>query len=78
MDEKLKRAYAEWDKLCKEFEQARDDQFKTYAVVSGKFAAVAQNKGGNPSNDELDKFEKANKRLDDAIQRMNEFARKNA
>ena len=78
MDDKLKRQYADWDKLCKEFEQARDEQFKVFGIVRGKFAAVAQNKGGNPSNEELEGFEKANKRLDDVLRRMDEFAKKYA
>jgi hypothetical protein len=77
MDDKLKNAYKEWDKLCEEFERARDEQFEAYAVINGKFGAVARNEGGNPSDEELERFESANKRLDDVLRRMEEFVEAN-
>ncbi|MHB9072907.1 MAG: hypothetical protein ACYC6G_05230 [Desulfobaccales bacterium] len=68
--------YAEWQKLCKEFETARDAHFRAFALVNQKFAAIFQGTSRiNPSEDEMSESEEAWKRLQNVEKRMEEFVK---
>lgn len=73
----MKDAYEKWEALCKEFEAARDAQFDAYAAVTRGFARVAKGTGGNPSEEELDAYEKTSQRLEEIERRMDEFIKAN-
>ena len=68
--------YAEWQKLCEEFEEARDANFQAFSVVNKKFAAIGHGTSNiNPTDDELSEFERTRKALEDINQRVDKFAR---
>jgi hypothetical protein len=72
-----KDAYEKWEVMCKEFEAARDAQFAAYVAVNRGFSRVAKRTGGNPSEEELDAYEKTSQRLKEIGLRMDEFVKAN-
>lgn len=70
-------AYAKWDALCREFEAARDSQFAAYAAITRGFAQVAMGTGCNPSENELDAYERTSQTLEEIMRRMDEFVKAN-
>jgi hypothetical protein len=69
--------YAEWQKLCKESEAVCDALDTARAVITHKFAAIAQGTSFiNPTNAELLKFEEAQQALEDISRRMDAFVKK--
>jgi len=71
--------YTEWQRLCEEYEDAHEANFQAYTTVNRKFVAIGQGTSNtNPTNDELLKFENTRIALEDVIQRMNQFMKKNS
>lgn len=69
-------AYAEWQKLCEEFEEGREANFQAFSVVNKKFAAIGQGTSRiNPTDNELSEFERTRKVLEDVNRRMDEFVK---
>ena len=73
----MKDVYAQWDALCKEYQEAHDAHFKAFATVTSGFARVANGTGGNPSDQELTEFEDTWARLEEIRKRMDEFVSAN-
>lgn len=71
--------YAEWQRLCEEYEDAREANFQAYIAVNRKFIAIGQGTSiTNPTNDELSKFENTQIALEGINQRMAQFIKKNS
>lgn len=71
--------YTEWQKLCEEHEAARDAYLKAFIAVNNKFRAIGEGKSStNPTNDELDGFEKTWSAWEDVKRRMDEFVKMHA
>lgn len=73
----MQDAYEKWDALCKEFEAARDENFAAFAAVSRGFIRVANNSGGNPTDEELAAYEQTWERLEELKRLMDEFVKAN-
>lgn len=68
--------YTEWQKLCEEFEKARDANFRAFSVVNKKFAAVGQGTSNiNLTDDELLEFGRTREALEDVNRRMDKFVK---
>ena len=63
--------YPQWDLLCKEFEDRRDDYDQALAVVNHKFWG-----DGNPTEEESTALEERWEEWQDVQRRLQEFAKK--
>ena len=71
--------YDEWQKLCEEYEAAREAHFKAYNVVKGKFVEIANGSSlNNPTKDEFDKLETTWSTWEKIKQRMSDFGKTNS
>ena len=71
--------YPEWQKLCEEHDAARDAYLKVFVAVNNKFRAIGEEQSStNPTNDELDGFEKTWSVWGDVKRRMDEFVKMHA
>lgn len=62
----------EWGALCEEHKAARDAHFKAFATVNQRFHA-----GHNPTDEELDDFEKCWEDWENVKYRMSAFIKRN-
>ena len=68
--------YTQWQKLCEEHDVVRDAYLKAFVAVNNKFHAIDKgNSSTNPTNDELDGFEKTWSAWGDVKRRMDEFVK---
>jgi hypothetical protein len=70
--------YEDWILLCDEYHDAWDAQFNAFREVNNKLVKIAQGISDiNPSNEELDKYEKTTEILKDVQHRMDECIKVN-
>ncbi len=70
--------YDEWVLLCDEYHVAWDAQFNAFRKVNDKLIKIAQGTSDtNPTNEELDKYEKTTEALNDVQHRMDECIKAN-
>lgn len=71
--------YREWQKLCGEYEKARDAHFQAFAAINQKFGEIAKGTSGiNPTSDELSEFEITWQAWESVKKRMDIFVKRYA
>jgi hypothetical protein len=65
--------YEQWMDLCAEYDSVKAEENEANAVITSAFADIAKGGHGNPSDDVLQKRERATERLKEIQTRMDEF-----
>lgn len=69
----MKDLSVEWEKLCEEYEVARDEHLKAWAIVTGQFAEIANHRSTvNPTDQQMRTW----KAWLQVRRRMDEFVKK--